>query len=582
MSKLLLSGSEHQSRLCQNLRDLPLGRTAWNRVLRQSEVRSVFFTWQWLSTWWECFGADAELYTFAVMRGEELIGIAPLLRRHEDGERIVEFLGADLSDYCDVLASEEDKADVLATVFGALMRRRDRWDRIRLRNIPEDSSTPRLLERLALPEEFNLDVRPGAVCPALSITRSRKFAEACTRKKSLLRHTRYFERLSPLEFRYLIDVDEIKDHLPEFFEQHRDRRFMAGDRSLFDEARCRRFFERLCTPLLESNILRFSILRWSDETLAYHLGFSYDGVYTWYLPSFNVDFSRYSPGEVLLKKLLEDALESRVREFDFTLGDSPHKERFTNLKRRIWCAEIVAGTRASSRAPAIEALHGTETTDGSIWARLLGRWVRNHAANREAQGSDPEANAAPRRSRVGVSQRRLWRTSALDPRPSEFRVRWARYSHIKAFARQEGQRSQALITALARMRRGQRAVVVLWQERPIAVLWLARDTNAGLMRRGFDVRVPAGAALLVEAHLASDLEGSPRRDALMPAVQTFLAAEGVTALYGVDDPASGPSLPERCGVPLLPVVQRTEIGLLFGTWRLQRTLRGFDDWLEAR
>jgi hypothetical protein len=356
---------------------------------------------------------------------------------------------------------------------------------------------------------------------------------------------------------------------------------MAGDRSLFEEARSRRFFERVCAPLLESNILRFSILRWRDETLAYHLGFLYDGVYTWYLPSFNVDFSRYSPGEVLLRKLLEDALESRVREFDFTLGDSPHKERFANLKRRNSCVEIASNARAASRPTAIDSATGVRRRKGTLGEKLLARW-RRHPTAPQPLRTDPDASAAPRHPRLGVSRRRLWRTSALDPRPSEFRVRWARYSHIKALVRQEGLRSQALMTALARMRRGQRAVVVLWQERPIAVLWLARDTRAGLMQRGFDLRVPDGAALLVEAHLASDLEGSPRREALMPAVQTFLVAEGVTALYGVDDPATGPSLPERCGVPLFPVMQRSEIGLLFGTVRFLRKLRGFDEGLESR
>lgn len=570
MSEALLSAAEKQSRLCQNLRDLPLGRAAWNRLLRASEVRSVFLTWQWLSTWWECFGTDAELYTIAALRDDQLIGIAPLLRRHENGERIVEFLGTGLSDYCDILAAEEDKPEVVATVLGALLRRSDRWDRVRLESIPEHSSTPRLLEQMTLPEGFETSVYDEAVCPALSIEHSRGFAERCTRKRSLIRHQRYFERLAPLEFRHLIDADEIKDRLPEFFEQHRDRRFMAGDRSLLDDTRNRRFVERVSMTLLESNILRFSILRWRDETLAYHLGFVYDGVHTWYLPSFNVDFARYSPGEVMLKKLIEDAIDSGRRVFDFTRGDSPHKERFANIKRQNHSVEIVSRERAprsdAMRPEGTGAPHRTSNTQQTT----------KTLHERAPTSTDPEARSAPAAPRIGVRRRRLWRSPAPVAQASDFRVRWARYSHIKALARQEGLRSEALIAALARMRRGQRAVVALWQERPIAVLWLARDTREALAQRGFDVPVPENAAFLVDAHLASDLVGSPRRDALMPAIQTFLAACGVVALYGTSDEHSGPSLPERCGVSVLPVAERTDVGLLFTTWSFQRKLPGFD------
>ncbi len=579
MSELLLSASENQSRLCQNLRDLPLGRAAWNQVLRQSETRSVFLTWQWLSTWWECFGADAELYTVAVLRDQRLIGIAPLLRRHEDGERIIEFLGSGLSDYSDVLASEEDKPEVLATVFGALLRRSDRWDRVRLSNIPETSTTPRLVERVAFPEGFDVDVSDQAVCPALSIERSRQFAERCTRKKSLVRHTRYFERLSPLEFRYLLDADEIQDHLPAFFEQHRDRRFMAGDRSLFDESRNRRFIERVTMPLLESNLLRFAILRWRDETLAYHFGFTYDRVHTWYLPTFNVDYARYSPGEVLLRRLLQDTLESGLREFDFTVGDALHKERFANVKRSVVRVELVSRRSATaSRSATRPARRAPETP--TLWQRL---WKRGATASKP-NPSDPEAGVGPVAPRLGVRRRHLWRTPAFDPRPSEFRVGWARYSHIKALARQEGLRSPALIAALARMRRGQKAVIAFWQERPIAVVWLARDARAALARRGFELELPERAALMVDAHLSSDVEGSPRREALMPALQTFLAAEGLSALYGVQDVEAPPSFPERCGVAPVRVAQRTDVGLVFRTWSFQRKLRDFDTaatWLSS-
>ena len=217
MSELLLAGCECQARLCQNLQDPPLGRGAWNKLLQKSETRSVFLTWQWLSSWWECFSDGATLFTFAVERSGELVGIAPLMVRRTEGARFVEFLGMGSSDYCDVIASDDDKAEVVRAVWDALLKRRDRWDRVRLRYLPSHSSTARHLSALTLLAGWERRSEVESSCPALSIEASPSFAEACTKKKSLVRHTKYFERLAPLEFHHAMDVDEILDRLPEFF-----------------------------------------------------------------------------------------------------------------------------------------------------------------------------------------------------------------------------------------------------------------------------------------------------------------------------------------------------------------------------
>ncbi len=300
----------------------------------------------------------------------------------------------------------------------------------------------------------------------------------------------------------------------------------------------------------------------------------YDGVYTWYLPTFNVDFSRYSPGEVMLKNLLESALASRVREFDFTVGDSPHKERFANLKRQNKRIEIASRERPARAAMTVDTTQRTVVEKG-FWTRLFG--PQRDDTQRETSAVDPEAHVGPHRPRLGVRRRRLWRTAAFKPAASEFRVRWARYSHVKALARQEGAHSRALILALARMRRGQRAVAVFWQGRTVAVLWLARDPRNGLERRGFEIAIVPGGALLVDAQLSSDLQTSPRREALMPAIQTFLAAEGISTLYGVSDADEGPSFPECCGVDVRPVAERTDVGMLFRTWSFQRKQDGSEE-----
>jgi CelD/BcsL family acetyltransferase involved in cellulose biosynthesis len=582
MTETLLAGSEAQARLCQNLNDPPLGKGAWNRLLAQSEIKSVFLTWQWLSTWWECFGEGATLFAFAVERDGELIGIAPLVLRREHGQRIVEFLGMGSSDYCDIIATAEDKPAVVRAVLDALLKRRDRWERVRLRYLPAHSSTADAFAALSLPAGWELLREVEATCPALSIEASRPFAESCARKKSLVRHARYFERLAPLRFRHVLDPDEILDRLPDFIEQHRDRRFMAGDHSLFDDPRHRRFYERMIPAMLEAGLLRFGVLQWQDEVLAFHLGFFHDGVFTWYKPTFNVDWARYSPGEVLLKCLLEEALDGDVRVFDFTVGDEAFKERFANVKNENLKLQIVRSTRRGPR----ERVH--DDTKRWIKTRHPELFLRMKAARQSLQqrpaASDnlsevvstfKPGQVAPvrrrRRAPIDAVSRILWRAAPQPAVPSEFSALWARYSHLKLLTRREGLHQQFLLACLEKLRRGERAVVVLWQDRPVALVWLAREAVTEVQALGFATVLPESAAVVTDSYLALDLRGSPRRETLPATILTFLAAEGVTALYGIQDTRHAPPVLAACGSKLLPLERRMDVAVGRWTWRRDRT-----------
>ena len=67
--------------------------------------------------------------------------------------------------------------------------------------------------------------------------------------------------------------------------------------------------------------------------LAFHFGFEYRRRFIWYKPAFDVRFAARSPGEVLLKFLLDDAIGKGLEEFDFTVGSEAFKYRFSNLSR---------------------------------------------------------------------------------------------------------------------------------------------------------------------------------------------------------------------------------------------------------
>lgn len=75
-----------------------------------------------------------------------------------------------------------------------------------------------------------------------------------------------------------------------------------------------------------------------------HYGFDYDGVVTWYKPSFDPAFAAHSPGLALLRQLIGYALTNGRRELDFTWGAEPFKARFTNHSRRLVRLQVFRGS----------------------------------------------------------------------------------------------------------------------------------------------------------------------------------------------------------------------------------------------
>src|SRR5262245_32961357 len=88
-----------------NMEGLAGLRPVWNSLLAESASRTITLTWEWVTTWWEVFHEGRELRVLVVRENDEVLGIAPLLRRVTRYEgllhcRRLEFLG-----------SGEDEAD---------------------------------------------------------------------------------------------------------------------------------------------------------------------------------------------------------------------------------------------------------------------------------------------------------------------------------------------------------------------------------------------------------------------------------------------------------------------------------------
>lgn len=319
------------ARVASSFEATGLDERSWNGLAGLG-TNSVFQTYQWHRSWWHTYGRRHEPLFLTVADAHATRGVAPLyVEETAAGSRVVRFLGDGRADYCDLLAGNDPKT-VAAMVRGLLDYKH--WDMAELGSIPAESPSVGMLKSVCEAVGFRVMVLDQFVCPTLLVRGHETAARRLLDKSSLRRRQNYFERSGKLSFRDLTGASEIAPHLDRFFDQHTTRWSGTSTPSLFCDSINRAFYRDLMFRLDGTKWLLFSLIEFDGHPIAFHYGFDYNDAVLWYKPSFDPAFASRSPGLVLVRHLIRRALDDGRRELDFTIGDEPFKQRFTNVVRK--------------------------------------------------------------------------------------------------------------------------------------------------------------------------------------------------------------------------------------------------------
>lgn len=117
----------------------------WNRLAEGMKNSSVFLRHEWFDAAWQWAKHDAEMWIVCVADQQQIIGIAPLIRRVNPSRlgrmREICFLTIPDTQYCDVLALPTDRAAVFDALIQLLADARKTWDTMRLAYLSSESDT---------------------------------------------------------------------------------------------------------------------------------------------------------------------------------------------------------------------------------------------------------------------------------------------------------------------------------------------------------------------------------------------------------------------------------------------------------
>ena len=339
-----------------------IDRVTWEHLASANSWVTPFSSWAFHRAWWDAYGANAHEQTLVIRDTTRVVGIAPLMHRHEveptdaathtsmrhghppvltpvEPTAKAVFFGASYhADYATLLAAAHDLPGVAAAVATHLALPDPDpdhpmpWDVIDLRRLrvadPAAGALADAFRRRAPSEAWDVTLEPEDVCPVAHLPKGATFDDylATLGKKARHEIRRKIRRAeSAGEVRYDETVDPLAE-LDGFIDLHQRR---WGADGLFPDteggAQSRVFLRRLFELMGADGPLRLAFLTIGGRRVAAGLTFETPDTTFYYNAGVDPGARELSPGVVLVAKLAERALARGARRLDFLRGDEGYK-----------------------------------------------------------------------------------------------------------------------------------------------------------------------------------------------------------------------------------------------------------------
>lgn len=322
----------------------------WEALLPRCSKPTIFLTPEWQRAWWETFGMGRELHLLAV-RDEDgkLIAVAPLFMQEtivDDSPwpaisierpvlpakgrkmRTVHFVGGtEVSDYLDLVVDRNQVSQTCAAVMNYLMG--ECWELIDFHNIPGDSPTIEVFISEARKRGYKLNVAREDVCPFVDLPPAwEQYLAALTKKQrhELRRKRRKAVREARVDWDLVRDPSDLEVNLEVFFDLHIRS---DPDKADFLDAQMQEFFRRVATFALQRGWLWLAFILINGQPDASILCFDYNQEILVYNSGYDPHtYPMLSSGMVLMGYLIQRAIETGHRRFDFMQGGERYKYDF--------------------------------------------------------------------------------------------------------------------------------------------------------------------------------------------------------------------------------------------------------------
>jgi hypothetical protein len=330
-------------------------REEWNNLLEKTKAPNIFLTWEVLYCVWKEYVSSHrdKLYILTARDNSgKLIGIAPFVLSQFRAfntlslpVREIKFLsaGAICNNYLDFLTIPGEDEILFKSFFEYLFSPAEskKWDIIDLTDLRDTSPSIDYLSSYASHRGLMVKKNPSFIHPFIPIPVSwEEYLQSLSTKTR--RNVRYYTRKLEERFgcRYQLieegkNIEKIMNILVEWLRlrwEHTDDYW----------SNFRDFHLKLAHELAQKRRLQIDTLTIDKQFIAISYGFKYAKIKYGYAIAFDPKWSNYSPGTVLLGKIIKQAIAENLSEFDtLRLDKSHYKLKLSSQKEDISSLIIV-------------------------------------------------------------------------------------------------------------------------------------------------------------------------------------------------------------------------------------------------
>jgi CelD/BcsL family acetyltransferase involved in cellulose biosynthesis len=316
----------------------------WNPLLEKSQANNIYLTWEWISTWWQCFGKDNRLWVLIVRdtaKGE-ILGIAPLYLHRPSlipgfpiHHRELSFLGTNAAapDHLDFIARKGYEETVIPALLNYVNSHVE-WDILRLDGVPETALTAKMLTSQDYSWGNHVSAKQISIAH-LPETWEIFFSNLRRLKKNLRRFTRFLEEDHAGQVKYTRSINEtqIMTALMTMLQQANQVRESHQDKYSLNDLGIQEFHQQIAMRFHKKNWLRIYCLNVGEKDVAVSLSYYYNNIASFYQGGYDMSWSKYGPGHLLQAYDIQQAIKEGIKEGDFSRGRQTYKKEWTDSIR---------------------------------------------------------------------------------------------------------------------------------------------------------------------------------------------------------------------------------------------------------
>jgi hypothetical protein len=304
-------------------------RSDWNRIFNLDGQATIFLSWHWLRGW-----LKVTPFSWMILAAKEDSNGYPVaflpLAIHEikskpgkEKTTIIKMAGNPQADYTGFLCIPGYEKTALAA-FGEKLKEMNTWNRIEFSDVMDNR-----LDYFLPPfgrDKYSIEVRRGTCCPMLPLVSSWEeykcnLLSGGTRR-SLARKMRQLKSLPGFKITGL--NSNHKDRQIDALLDLWDLRWGDGSKDMPGQFRV---MHRQCN---DSGILWLDVM-WEKNIPIAALSAFLDNkhkAFRFYISGFNKQYSKFSPGKLIVAHAIHQAIKMKYKFFDFMRGAEPYKYSF--------------------------------------------------------------------------------------------------------------------------------------------------------------------------------------------------------------------------------------------------------------